>query len=88
MTAIALVAISLATDVTADRKLMQRRHRERMLRKRAATIGLQVRRSGPLYELHNADGPTLTGTLDTAETYVEARYVRRRPGPQLWAHCV
>jgi integrase len=59
-------------------------HRERMLRKHAATIGLRVRRSGPLYELHNGDGPALSGTLDTMETYVKERYIRRNPGPQPW----
>jgi integrase/recombinase XerC len=59
--------------------------RERMLRKRAASIGLQVCRSGPLYELHNGDGSVLAATLDAVETYVGERYVRRSPGPQPWA---
>jgi integrase/recombinase XerC len=59
-------------------------HRERMLRKHAATLGLRVRRSGTLYALHNRDGPVLSGTLDTVETYVGLRYVRRSPGPQPW----
>jgi hypothetical protein len=39
-------------------------HRERMLRKHAATIGMRVRRSGTRYELHYGNSAVLDGTLD------------------------
>ena len=59
-------------------------HRERMLRKHTATIGMRVRRSGTCYELHYGNSAVLGGTLDAAESYVKEAYVRRSPGPQPW----
>lgn len=57
--------------------------RERIMRRRAASLDLRVRRRGKVFDLRDSDGLVLSGQLSSLEAYVAERYVRKNPGPQL-----
>lgn len=61
--------------------------RERMLRKRAATLGLRASRRENGFALLDVDGVVvLVDSLKAVEAYVRQRYIPCAPGPKPWLH--
>lgn len=67
--------------------------REQLLRRRAKTLGISVRRRGHAFDLFDSQGLIFCGSIDTVLTYVTDRTVRK-PGrarvrpPAAWASII
>ena len=53
----------------------------RVVRRRAASLGLAVVQRGSCFTLFSGDSQLVSGDLSVVEAYVAARYEGRRPGP-------